>query len=86
MAQVEDLKIEVRATWVKHITLFICRHVKKRWVLRLFLDFTIARLYVNGKSKGDITLGEFMQYGKKQGYYRKRFPLGGIVNDPKFDQ
>lgn len=61
MAQEIDLKVEVKTTWVKPVALFICQHLKKKWMLSLLYNLTIARLYIDGKLKAKIRFSDILE-------------------------
>lgn len=48
MAQ-SEIKLEVETTWVKGVSIFICRYIKSRWLLRKLCKLTVANIYLNGK-------------------------------------
>lgn len=61
MAQ-SEIKLEVETTWVKGVSIFICRYIKSRWLLRKLCKLTVANIYLNGKLLKKITLGEYLPY------------------------
>jgi hypothetical protein len=59
MAQAE-IKVEVKATWVKGASIFVCRYIKSKWLLRQLCKLTVAKIYCNGKLSKKVTLGEYL--------------------------
>jgi hypothetical protein len=59
MAQAE-IKVEVKATWVKDVSIFVCRYIKSKWLLRQLCKLTVAKIYCNGKLSKKVTLGEYL--------------------------
>lgn len=59
MAQAE-IKVEVKVTWVKDASIFVCRYIKSKWLLRKLCKLTVAKIYCNGKLSRKVTLGEYL--------------------------
>lgn len=60
MATNLEIVIKIKTTWVKGITIFICRYIKKKWVLNLFRRLIIVRIYANNKHVKSIRLSEII--------------------------
>lgn len=61
MAQECNIDVVVKTTWVKPVSLLICKYVKKRWVLKLVSNLTIARIYVKGRMQEKIKLSDIVE-------------------------
>lgn len=59
MAQAE-IKVEVKVTWVKDASIFVCRYIKSKWLLRQLCKFPVAKIYCNGKLSKKVALGEYL--------------------------
>lgn len=49
MATNPEIKMVIKTTWVKPVSIFICKYIKKKWALRLISKWPIAYIYANGK-------------------------------------
>lgn len=56
MATNLEINVTVKTTWVKPIVLFICRYVKKKWILKLLRNLTVAKVYMNGRLQAKVKL------------------------------
>jgi hypothetical protein len=60
MATNPELNIKIKTTWVKNASLFVCRYIKLKWLLRILARLTIAKVYCEGKLISKVKLGEYL--------------------------
>lgn len=52
--------IKIKTTLAFSVIVFVCKYIKSKWLLSKLSNFTIAKIYCNGKRNGVIKLKDYL--------------------------
>ena len=76
MAKEINVEIEVKSTWIKPIFVFVCKYIRSSWLLGKLSNFTLSKIYINGKFSRNVTIKEVLETDK----LRKIFSQSAVKN------
>jgi hypothetical protein len=53
-------QIIIKVTWARNASLFVCRYIKSKWLLRQLGKLTVAKIYRDGELKSKVKLNNYL--------------------------